>query len=123
MDRVNPYNIEYSLDGSTDDKEKNEINVNNDIDSESYVKKDDSSMKDEISSEENTIKEHDDEKSVMEIVMENEEYFDQVIKQINPYYEVPKNKETINKLREKEEAIAKKEKYLRISIVLEREQC
>lgn len=59
----------------------------------------------------------------MEIVMENEEYFDQVIKQINPYYEVPKNKETINKLREKEDDIAKKEKYLRISIVLEREQC
>lgn len=39
VDRVNPYNIEYSLDESTDDKEKNEINVNNDIDSESYVKK------------------------------------------------------------------------------------
>lgn len=113
VDRVNPYNIEYSLDESTDDKEKNEINVNNDIDSESYVKKDDSSIKDEISSEENTIKEHDDEKSVMEIVMENEEYFDQVIKQINPYYEVPKNKEAINKLREKEDAIAKKRKILK----------
>lgn len=113
VDRVNPYNIEYSLDESTDDKEKNEINVNNDIDSESYVKKDDSSIKDEISSEENTIKEHDDEKSVMEIVMENEEYFDQVIKQINPYYEVPKNKETINKLREKEDAIAKKREILK----------
>lgn len=113
VDRVNPYNIEYSLDESTDDKEKNEINVNNDIDSESYVKKDDSSIKDEISSEENTIKEHDDEKSVMEIVMENEEYFDQVIKQINPYYEVPKNKETINKLREKEDTIAKKREILK----------
>lgn len=113
VDRVNPYNIEYSLDESTDDKEKNEINVNNDIDSESYVKKDDSSIKDEVSSEENTIKEHDDEKSVMEIVMENEEYFDQVIKQINPYYEVPKNKETINKLREKEDTIAKKREILK----------
>jgi predicted RNA methylase len=113
VDRVNPYNIEYSLDESTDDKEKNEINVNNDIDSESYVKKDDSSIKDEISSEENTIKEHDDEKSVMEIVMENEEYFDQVIKQINPYYEVPKNKETINKLKEKEDDIAKKREILK----------
>lgn len=113
VDRVNPYNIEYSLDESTDDKEKNKINVNNDIDSESYVKKDDSSIKDEVSSEENTIREHDDEKSVMEIVMENEEYFDQVIKQINPYYEVPKNKETINKLREKEEAIAKKREILK----------
>lgn len=117
VDRVNPYNIEYSLDESNDDKEKNKINVNNDIDSESYVKKDDSSIKDEISSEENTIKEHDDEKSVMEIVMEivmeNEEYFDQVIKQINPYYEVPKNKETINKLREKEDAIAKKREILK----------
>lgn len=107
VDRVNPYNIEYSLDESTDDKEKNKINVNNDIDSESYVKKD------EVSSEENTIKEHDDEKSVMEIVMENEEYFDQVIKQINPYYEVPKNKETINKLREKEDTIAKKREILK----------
>lgn len=113
VDRVNPYNIEYSLDESTDDKEKNKINVNNDIDSESYVKKDDSSIKDEVSSEENTIKEHDDEKSVMEIVMENEEYFDQVIKQINPYYEVPKNKETINKLREKEDDIAKKREILK----------
>lgn len=113
VDRVNPYNIEYSLDGSTDDKEKNEINVNNDIDSESYVKKDDSSINDEVSSEENTVKEHDDEKSVMEIVMENEEYFDQVIKQINPYYEVPKNKEAINKLREKEDDIAKKRKILK----------
>lgn len=113
VDRVNPYNIEYSLDESTDDKEKNEINVNNDIDSESYVKKDDSSINDEVSSEENTIKEHDDEKSVMEIVMENEEYFDQVIKQINPYYEVPKNKETINKLREKEDTIAKKREILK----------
>lgn len=113
VDRVNPYNIEYSLDGSTDDKEKNEINVNNDIDSESYVKKDDSSINDEVSSEENTVKEHDDEKSVMEIVMENEEYFDQVIKQINPYYEVPKNKETINKLKEKEDAIAKKREILK----------
>lgn len=113
VDRVNPYNIEYSLDESTDDKEKNKINVNNDIDSESYVKKDDSSIKDEVSSEENTIKEHDDEKSVMEIVMENEEYFDQVIKQINPYYEVPKNKETINKLREKEDTIAKKREILK----------
>lgn len=113
VDRVNPYNIEYSLDGSTDDKEKNEINVNNDIDSESYVKKDDSSINDEVLSEENTVKEHDDEKSVMEIVMENEEYFDQVIKQINPYYEVPKNKETINKLREKEDAIAKKREILK----------
>ena len=113
VDRVNPYNIEYSLDGSTDDKEKNEINVNNDIDSESYVKKDDSSINDEVSSEENTVKEHDDEKSVMEIVMENEEYFDQVIKQINPYYEVPKDKETINKLKEKEDAIAKKREILK----------
>lgn len=113
VDRVNPYNIEYSLDESTDDKEKNEINVNNDIDSESYVKKDDSSINDEVSSEENTVKEHDDEKSVMEIVMENEEYFDQVIKQINPYYEVPKNKETINKLKEKEDAIAKKREILK----------
>ena len=109
VDRVNPYNIEYSLDESTDDKEKNKINVNNDIDSESYVKKGDSSIKDEVSSEENTIKEHDDEKSVME----NEEYFDQVIKQINPYYEVPKNKETINKLREKEDTIAKKREILK----------
>ena len=63
--------------------------------------------------EHNRIKEHDDEKSVMEIVMENEEYFDQVIKQINPYYEVPKNKEAINKLREKEDAIAKKRKILK----------
>lgn len=113
VDRVNPYNIEYSLDESTDDKEKNEINVNSDIDSESYVKKDDSSINDEVSSEENTVKEHDDEKSVMKIVMENEEYFDQVIKQINPYYEVPKNKETINKLREKEDDIAKKRKILK----------
>lgn len=113
VDRVNPYNIEYSLDGSTDDKEKNKINVNNDIDSESYVKKDDSSINDEVSSEENTVKEHDDEKSVMEIVMENEEYFDQVIKQINPYYEVPKNKETINKLKEKEDDIAKKREILK----------
>lgn len=113
VDRVNPYNIEYSLDESTDDKEKNEINVNNDIDSESYVKKDDSSINDEVSSEENTVKEHYDEKSVMEIVMENEEYFDQVIKQINPYYEVPKNKETINKLKEKEDAIAKKREILK----------